>query len=268
LTPNPILKVLSTLRSHRVRFLVMGGQACVLYGAAEFSRDTDIAILANIPNLRRLSAALRELQAQRIAVPPLAIRHLKKGHAVHFRCRHRDADGIWLDVMSVLRGVASFPALWRRRTTVEIAPDETYDLLALPDLVHAKKTQRDKDWPMLRRFVEAHYAQNRRAPSAQHVRFWLAEARTPSILIELARKYPRQIRRAGGGRPLLRLAVKGGEQDVEAALAEEERCERELDRAYWAPLRAELERMRHRHSRRKRLAEPKSRRLKSRATKR
>jgi hypothetical protein len=25
----------------------MGGQACVLYGAAEFSRDTDLAILAN-----------------------------------------------------------------------------------------------------------------------------------------------------------------------------------------------------------------------------
>ena len=24
----------------------MGGQACVLYGAAEFSRDTDIAVLA------------------------------------------------------------------------------------------------------------------------------------------------------------------------------------------------------------------------------
>jgi hypothetical protein len=25
----------------------MGGQACVFYGAAEFSRDTDLAILAN-----------------------------------------------------------------------------------------------------------------------------------------------------------------------------------------------------------------------------
>lgn len=32
----------------------MGGQACVLYGAAEFSRDTDLAILASPANLARL----------------------------------------------------------------------------------------------------------------------------------------------------------------------------------------------------------------------
>jgi hypothetical protein len=46
LTPNPILKVLSTLGSHRARYLLIGGQACVSYGGAEFSRDTDIAVLA------------------------------------------------------------------------------------------------------------------------------------------------------------------------------------------------------------------------------
>lgn len=44
--PNPILKVLSTMSEHRVRCLLMGGQACVFYGAAEFSRDSDFAVLA------------------------------------------------------------------------------------------------------------------------------------------------------------------------------------------------------------------------------
>jgi hypothetical protein len=34
---------------HRVRALLMGGQACVFYGAAEFSCDTDFAILADAP---------------------------------------------------------------------------------------------------------------------------------------------------------------------------------------------------------------------------
>ncbi|HMP71831.1 MAG TPA: hypothetical protein PKE55_01070 [Kiritimatiellia bacterium] len=43
--PNPILKVLSTLNDHEVKYLLMGGQACVYYGAAEFSRDTDVALL-------------------------------------------------------------------------------------------------------------------------------------------------------------------------------------------------------------------------------
>jgi len=35
---NPILKVLSSIQTHRVQALLMGGQACVFYGAAEFSR--------------------------------------------------------------------------------------------------------------------------------------------------------------------------------------------------------------------------------------
>ena len=37
--PNPIRKVLSSMRAHRVRALLMGGQACVFYGAAEFSTN-------------------------------------------------------------------------------------------------------------------------------------------------------------------------------------------------------------------------------------
>ena len=63
----------------------MGGQACVLYGAAEFSRDTDFAILASPANLSRLQAALTELQAEVIAVPPFELKYLLRGHAIHFR---------------------------------------------------------------------------------------------------------------------------------------------------------------------------------------
>jgi hypothetical protein len=36
---------------HHVRALLMGGQACVFYGAAEFSRDTDFVIFADAANL-------------------------------------------------------------------------------------------------------------------------------------------------------------------------------------------------------------------------
>jgi hypothetical protein len=62
LSPSPIGKVLSILRKHRVRALLMGGQACILYGAAEFSRDIDIAVLAEAKNLTRIQRALDELQ--------------------------------------------------------------------------------------------------------------------------------------------------------------------------------------------------------------
>ena len=57
--PNPIHKVLSTFRNCGMSALLMGGQACVFYGAAEFSRDTDFAILADPANLERLTDALQ-----------------------------------------------------------------------------------------------------------------------------------------------------------------------------------------------------------------
>jgi hypothetical protein len=34
----------------------MGGQACVFYGAAEFSRDLDLLILSDADNLSRIRA--------------------------------------------------------------------------------------------------------------------------------------------------------------------------------------------------------------------
>jgi hypothetical protein len=55
--------------------------------------------------------------------------------------------------MSRMRGVDSFERLWSRRTTIEVPSGTTFDLLSLPDLVQAKKTQRDKDWPMIRRLA-------------------------------------------------------------------------------------------------------------------
>ncbi len=67
---SPILKVLSSTNSNGVQCLLMGGQACVLYGAAEFSRDTDLALLASPDNLLRLQGSLDALQAECIAVPP------------------------------------------------------------------------------------------------------------------------------------------------------------------------------------------------------
>ena len=117
--PNPILKVLSTLSCHEVRHLLIGGQACVFYGAAEFSRDCDVVILADEDNFKNLNAALAELQAECIAIPEFKAEYLQRGHAVHFRCKHADVNGLRIDVMTQLRGCEPFDRLWERRTTIE-----------------------------------------------------------------------------------------------------------------------------------------------------
>jgi hypothetical protein len=229
-----------------VRALLMGGQACVFYGAAEFSRDTDLAILSTPANLARLGEALEELQADVIAVPPFDVQYLRKGHAVHFRCQHPEAAGMRVDVMTKMRGVQSFTKLWSRRTTMSVEDGTAYELMSLPDLVQAKKTQRDKDWPMLRRLVEVNYFGNREHPNAEQIRFWLLELRTPELLIELATKQRQLPTRLVRKRPLLKLARPGNERVLAEAILEEERSEREADRVYWKPLREELEGLRRR----------------------
>jgi len=232
------------MRAHRVRALLMGGQACVLYGAAEFSRDTDLAILSNPENLSRLGRALKELQADVIAVPPFEARYLRKGHAIHFRCRVPEAAGMRIDVMTRMRGVDSFAKLWKRRTTMVFEDGAKCEVMSLPDLVLAKKTQRDKDWPMVRRLIEVNYFANSTQGNAGQIRFWLLELRTAELLVELAEKMGQLPRSLIRKRPLLELAKPGNETELSEALLVEERLEREADRQYWLPLRAELEKLR------------------------
>lgn len=222
----------------------MGGQACVLYGAAEFSRDTDLAILLSPENLERLRWALDELDAEVIAVPPFEASYLAHGHAIHFRCRHPGAAGMRVDVMARMRGVDPFETLWERRTTFTLPELGDIDALGLPDLVAAKKTQRDKDWPMLRRLVDASYLQYRAEPTAERVAFWLAEMRTPALLVECAVRFSEAARAVAASRPAVAAAHLPDIAAIERGLAEEESTEKAADRAYWAPLRAELESLR------------------------
>jgi hypothetical protein len=233
------------MRAHRVRALLMGGQACVFYGAAEFSRDTDFAILADPGNLARLRKALAELRAEPIAVPPFELQYLRRGHAIRFRCQHPEALRMRVDVMSKMRGVDSFSKLWRRRTTIALPDGTKCDLLALPDLVQAKKTQCDKDWPMIRRLVEAHYFAHRVKRNAARIKFWLLELRTPELLVEVTQAHPDPARRLVAKRPLLRHAVSGRLRPLERAMVAEETRLRAEDKAYWSRLLKELAALRH-----------------------
>ncbi len=249
--PIQILRVLSTIRQFDVRALLMGGQACVLYGAAEYSRDLDLAVLATDEALPRLRAALASLDATVIAVPTFEAQYLERGHAVHFSVpagTGADAPApLRVDIMSRMRGVAPFERLWERRTTIALEEpasltDVLVDLLSLTDLVAAKKTQRDKDWPMLRRLVDASYASAREAePTPAQVEFWLRELRSPEFLIEAVARFPdtaaRVDRRA--------VVAARNDGDVMEALAAEQADEMAADREYWAPLRRELEALRH-----------------------
>ena len=224
----------------------MGGQACILYGAAEFSRDIDLAIMVAPENLDHLRSVLQSCQATPAYVPALTEEALRKGHACHFRCQGPDLEGLRIDVMGRMRGVEAFPALWKRRMTFDLPEIGSVDVMGLQDLVLAKKTQRDKDWPMIRRLIEADMHRQGLNASRDRIRFWLRECRSPESLQTLSLMYPDEAKASAEQRPLLATVPSDPIETIAHNLRDEEEYERELDRAYWRPLKDELERLRHR----------------------
>ncbi len=224
----------------------MGGQACILYGGAEFSRDADLCLLADDANFQRLKYALSDLGAVTIAVPPFGLDYLLRGHACHFRCLNADSFNLRIDVMSVMRGVSAFADLWERRTTVDLIDGHVIEVLGLPDLVQAKKTQRDKDWPMIRRLVESNVVAHVSDPTTTRVAFWLKELRTPELLRQICQSFPAEAEHAAQSRRVLLSTIEGqSDDDIQRELLEEEMAERLADKQYWEPLKRELETLRH-----------------------
>ncbi len=219
----------------------MGGQACVFYGAAQVSKDIDFILLADGQNYARLMTALETLGACRIAVPKFDPELLARGHAVHFRCSAPGVEDLRVDLMSRLRDLPDFLILWNRRTTFQEQAGAEYHLLCIPDLVQAKKTQRSKDWPVIELLVAIHHRENKSDPRLDWVTFWLREARTAELIRQLVDEFPEQAQALARERPLLAQASQEDLEPLRAALDAEVRAEQAKDRAYWEPLRREIE---------------------------
>ena len=142
--------------------------------------------------------------------------------------------------MSALHGCEPFERLWSRRRTLRLAGVGRLHVLALADLVQAKKTQRDKDWPMVRRLLEADYHRHASRPTRDQSAFWLREVRTADLLVQLCHRFPRTARRMMSVRTALQPALQGDHAGVKRPLQVEQERYRVLDQRYWAPLRAEL----------------------------
>lgn len=222
----------------------MGGQACILYGGAEFSRDLDLSIALDTDNLEAVKKALADLKAETVFVPALTEEALKRGHACHFRCHAHDVAGMRIDIMNKMRGCPDFEVLWKRRAIVKLPEIGDVGLLSLPDLVQSKKTQREKDWPMIRRLIETDINQGIEKADKQRISFWLQECRTPILIVQLAQRYPDICKEMTKIRPLLMRAVDKDLAALESNLMEEEINEKQIDSEYWQPLRKELEQWR------------------------
>src|SRR5271154_1531126 len=104
-----IANFFQSLDRNGVEYLLISGQATVLYGAATFSEDIDLWINPTEKNRDRFLLALRDGQARYYKLtPPLTVENLQRGHGFHFILAGGEAGEIYLDVMGKPPRVGSF----------------------------------------------------------------------------------------------------------------------------------------------------------------
>ncbi len=147
-------------------YLLISGQATVLYGAATFSEDIDLWINPTEANRARFLATLREIQARYYKLtPPFTTEHLLQGHGFHFLLPGDDGGAIFLDVMGKPPRAGSFASASATARPMETEWG-TIPTIGLQPLVELKKTQRLEDYPIISKLALAWFDQPECATSA------------------------------------------------------------------------------------------------------
>jgi len=153
-----------------VEYLLISGQASVLYGAATFSEDVDIWVRPSTANLRRLlsSLAARGGRVHKLT-PPLTLRNAEAGHGFHFVVPGRPLP-VYLDVMASPPRVQAFEgSLSRaRRLTTDWG---VLPVVGIEDLVALKKTRRLSDYDVISNLARIRLEEAGPTPSRGLVRW-------------------------------------------------------------------------------------------------
>lgn len=138
-----------SLEEEAVRYLLISGQASILYGAATFSEDVDLWIAPTRINIERFVRALHRSRAvAHKLTPPLTVRHFRRGHGFHFRVPSPGAAEWYLDVMGQPPRVGGFGTAARRALRFDTAWGRV-PVVAIQDLVEMKKTRRLTDYDVI-----------------------------------------------------------------------------------------------------------------------
>jgi hypothetical protein len=242
-----------SLEREGVAYLLISGQAAVLYGAASFSEDVDIWIKPTASNGAAFLTALRSVRASYYKLtPPLSPHLLQRGHGFHFCVP--DAPEFYLDAMGQPPRVPDFDAAKAEAITMDTSwgPLPT---VGIKHLAALKMTQRLGDYPIVGQLV-LRYVGEGRALSKDDLAWAVAHVFTVDDLSELLLACPDAARACAGSPALSHFAAEiraGGsasgaaQDDAEACLAARVLDARRADRDYWKPIIAELKDLRNRN---------------------
>lgn len=154
-----IANFFQNLNRSGVEYLLISGQATVLYGAATFSEDIDLWINPTEKNRERFIVTLRDCRACYYRLtPPLTVENLQHGHGFHFILPGGGTDEIFLDVMGNPPRVGSFTD---SLTTARLMETEwgAIRTIGIKPLAELKKTQRLEDYPIISKLALAWFDQ-------------------------------------------------------------------------------------------------------------
>ncbi len=144
------------LEHFQVDWLLISGQATILYGAATFSEDVDLWVQPTESNLERFRLALRASQARYYKLTPaLTVAHAAEGHGFHFVVPDPEGGAeVFVDVMGFPPRVGSFELARAGARDIETRWG-TLHTVGIKELVELKKTQRPRDYPIISRLALA-----------------------------------------------------------------------------------------------------------------
>lgn len=154
-----IANFFQNLNSSDVDYLLISGQATVLYGAATFSEDIDLWVNPTPDNWEKFLNVLRSCAARYYKLTPaFTLDHLKRGHGFHFVLPDEITKEVFLDVMGVPPRVASFDVAVSAARWMETQWGKVHTI-GLKELVELKKTQRLEDYPIISNLALAWFDQ-------------------------------------------------------------------------------------------------------------
>lgn len=154
-----IEKFFQGLNSSEISYLLISGQATVLYGAATFSEDVDLWIKPKIDNWNKFIKLLKSLDARIYKLtPPISMEHIQEGHGFHFQLPAKDEKlPFWfLDVMGVVPRTRSFAHSFKN-ATYQKTDWGKISVIGIRDLVEIKKTKRLEDYAVISNLVRIEY---------------------------------------------------------------------------------------------------------------
>jgi len=231
-----------------VAYLLISGQATVLYGAATFSEDIDIWVRPTGENADALIAALRDHESSYYKLtPPLTSENLQRGHGFHFIIP--DQPDVYVDVVGKPPRVGHFDDALSSSIRIETSWGQI-PTVGIRDLVAIKSTQRLGDYPIIGQLV-LRYLETRQDPSPEDLRWAIDNIYTVEDLDAVLSTFPGHGWQSDAEAVMAYIEVHGTEHaqsehadKAEAALSERLRLARKADREYWREIIEELRTMR------------------------